>query len=262
MNEVVIIAIVVLAAGLASLAGLGLLRRLVPPQRLAEHSEVTEALYGILGAMYSVLLAFVVIAAWDDYREAHAAVVNEATTVRNLARITSGWPAADRAPVEAALIAYARQVVEVEWPAMAQGDLGPATSPVTVNQLWQALDRAEEAEATESASYAAAMTQFDALGQARDQRGLLAQERLPLSMRLILFIGAAVTIAFGCVLVIDASRLQALMGASLAALIALLLLLQFQLARPFHGVVAIAPTAMELVLVEIDAGTGLPGTTS
>src|SRR5918997_7156276 len=134
MNEVLIIALVALAAALASVAGLVLMRRLVPTPRLADHTEVTGALYGILGAMYSVLLAFVVIAAWDDYRDAHAAVVNEATTVRNLARITSGWPAADRSPVEAALTAYARQVVQVEWPAMAQGDLGPATSSVTVNQ--------------------------------------------------------------------------------------------------------------------------------
>ena len=118
-------------------------------------------------------LAFVVIAAWDDYRDAHAAVANEATTVRNL-----------------------------------------------------------------------------------------AQERLPLSMRLILFIGAAVTIAFSCYLVIDASRLHTLMTASLAGLIALLLLLQYQLARPFQGVVAIEPTAMGLVVAEIDRETGLAGMAS
>ena len=259
MNEVLIIALVGLAAALASVAGLVLMRRLVPTQRLADHPEVTGALYGITGAMYSVLLAFVVIAAWDDYRDAHAAVTNEATTVRNLARITSGWPAADRAPVEAALIAYAHHVVDVEWPAMARGDLGPVTSPVSVNQLWQALDQATEAAATKSASYIAAMTQFNALGQARDQRGLLAQERLPLSMRLILFIGAAVTVAFSCVLVIDAGRPHVLMTASLAALIALLLLLQYQLARPFQGVVAIEPTAMALVLAEIDTETNPPG---
>jgi hypothetical protein len=262
MNEAVIIALVVLAAVLASLAGLALMRRLMPAQRLTEHTEVTASLYGIVGAMYSVLLAFVVIAAWDDYRDAHAAIANEATTVRNLARITSGWPAADRVQVEAALVAYAHQVVDVEWPTMAQGDLGPATSPVSVNRLWQALDQADEAAATKGASYAAAMAQFDALGGARDQRGLLAQERLPLSMRLILFIGAAVTIAFSCLLVIDASRLHVVMTASLAALIALFLLLQYQLVRPFQGVVAIEPTAMELVLAEIDRETGLAGMTS
>jgi hypothetical protein len=32
--------------------------------------------------------------------------------------------------------------------------------------------------------------------------------------------------------------------------------------RPFRGVVAIAPTAMELVLAEIEPGTGLPGMSS
>jgi hypothetical protein len=49
------------------------------------------------------------------------------------------------------------------------------------------------------------------------------------------------------------------MIASLAVLVVLLLLLQFQLGMPFQGVSAIEPTAMKLVLAEIDADTGIPG---
>jgi hypothetical protein len=45
----------------------------------------------------------------------------------------------------------------------------------------------------------------------------------------------------------------------LATLIALLLLLNFQLETPFGGVSAIQPTAMELVRSEIDAGLGATG---
>jgi hypothetical protein len=46
---------------------------------------------------------------------------------------------------------------------------------------------------------------------------------------------------------------------SLAVLVVLLLLLQFQLGLPFQGVSAIEPTAMRLVLAEIDSGSGIPG---
>jgi hypothetical protein len=52
------------------------------------------------------------------------------------------------------------------------------------------------------------------------------------------------------------------MIASLAVLVALLLLLQFQLGMPFQGVSGIEPTAMELVLEEIDSETGIPSMTS
>ena len=50
--------------------------------------------------------------------------------------------------------------------------------------------------------------------------------------------------------------IQGLMTASLATLVALLLLLEYQLDTPYKGVSAIEPTAMELVRMEIDAGLG------
>jgi hypothetical protein len=49
------------------------------------------------------------------------------------------------------------------------------------------------------------------------------------------------------------------MTAALATLVALLLLLEYQLETPFQGLSAIKPTAMELVLAEITAGLELQG---
>jgi hypothetical protein len=61
---------------------------------------------------------------------------------------------------------------------------------------------------------------------------------------------------------VDNGRVHALMVASLAVLVTLLLLLQFQLGMPFQGGSAIEPTAMELVLAEIDSDAGIPGMSS
>jgi hypothetical protein len=82
---------------------------------------------------------------------------------------------------------------------------------------------------------------------------------MPISMAVILIIGAVVTIGFAYLFAVDNGRIHALMIASLAVLVALLLLLQFQLGKPFEGVSAIEPTAMKLVLAEIDTATGIPG---
>jgi hypothetical protein len=171
----------------------------------------------------------------------------------------AAWPALASALQEAALTAYARQVVDVEWPAMARGDLGPAADTVTVNQLWQVLNEAEASAAEKSASYEVALQQLNDLGETRRNRLLLGQEGLPVSMAVILIIGAVVTVGFAYLFAVDNGRLHALMIASLAVLVALLLLLQFQLGMPFQGVSAIEPTAMELVLAEIDSGGGIPG---
>ena len=80
-----------------------------------------------------------------------------------------------------------------------------------------------------------------------------------MSMAVILIIGAVVTVGFAYLFVIDNGLLHALMIASLAVLVTLLLLLQFQLGMPFQGVSAIKPTAMKLVLAEIESAAGIPG---
>jgi hypothetical protein len=259
MNEAITIAVIILVTLFVSLLGLALVRRNVPANRLAQHTEVAGYVYAVIGVIYAVILAFVVIAAWEEYRDAEAAVATEASSVLNLARMATGWPESDRANVESALAAYARQVVEVEWPAMARGDFAPATDTVTVNRLWHALNQADATAAAKSASYETALLQLEALGEARGNRLLLGQDGLPMSMTLILIIGAVITVAFTYLFAVDDSRIQALMTTSLALLIALLLLLQYQLGMPFQGASAIEPTAMELVLVEIDSGTSLPG---
>src|SRR5918995_1246276 len=262
MNETVTIALIVLVAVLVSLVGLALVRRLAPIDQLAQHTDVAGYVYAVIGVIYAVVLALVVIAAWEEYRDARAAAADEASAVLNLARAANGWPAEDRAEVETALVAYARQVVDVEWPAMARGDFGPASESVTVNQLWQTLNDADASAAAKSASYEVALLQLDDLGEARRNRLLLGQEGLPMSMAVILIVGAVVTVGFAYLFAVDNGRLHALMIASLAVLVVLLLLLQFQLGMPFQGVSAIEPTAMELVLAEIDSGAGIPGMNS
>src|SRR5918994_3759248 len=259
MNQTVAVVVIVVMAVLVSLIGLVLVRRLAPIDQLAQHTDVAGYVYAVIGVIYAVVLALVVIAAWEEYRGAREAVANEASAVLNLARAANGWPAADRDQVESALTAYARQVVDVEWPAMAQGDFGPTIDTVTVNRLWQALNQAEESAAAKSAGYEVALQQLNDLGEARRNRLLLGQEGLPVSMAVILIIGAVVTVGFTYLFAVDNGQLHAFMIASLTVLVALLLLLEYQLGRPFQGVSAIEPTAMELVLAEIDSGSGIPG---
>ena len=259
MNETITIVFIILVAVLVSLVGLVLVRRIVPSSELAEHTDVAGYVYAVIGVIYAVVLALVVIAAWEEYRDAREAAAREASAVLNLARAANGWPAGERDKVESALIAYARQVVDDEWPAMARGDFSSTADTVTENQIWQALNESDESAAAKSASYEVALQQLDNLSEARRNRLLLGQEGLPMSMAVILVIGAVVTVGFAYLFAVDNGRLHALMITSLAVLVVLLLLLQFQLGMPFQGVSAIEPTAMKLVLAEIDSGSGIPG---
>lgn len=258
MSDIVAFVAVILAIVVAALLGLTIVRRTVPHNRLAQHTDIAGYVYAVIGVIYAVILAQVVIAAWEEYRDARSVAAAEANAVLNLARLAQVWSVEARLQVEEALSAYAAHVVDVEWPAMAAGEFDESLHTVLIHDLWQSVNRAGSRAGNRDPTYAAALQQLDALDEARRSRVLLGEDRLPQAMTATLIIGAIVTVGFSYLFAVDDGWIHALITASLATLVALLLLLNYQLETPFAGVSAIEPTAMELVRSEIDAG--LPAT--
>jgi hypothetical protein len=256
MSDLVAFAAVILAGVIAALLGLAIVRRTVPRERLAQHSDIAGYVYAVIGVIYAVILAQVVIAAWEEYRDARTVADNEANAVLNLARLAQTWSEEDRLQLVEALSAYAGHVVDVEWPAMAAGEFDETLHTVLIHNLWQSVNRAG---INRDPTYAAALQQLDALDEARRGRVLLGEDHLPQAMTVTLIIGAIVTVGFSYLFAVDDGWIHGLMTASLATLVALLLLLNYQLETPFAGVSRIKPTAMELVRTEIDAGLGATG---
>jgi hypothetical protein len=250
---------VILAAILLALLGLAVVRRSVSHARLARHTDVAGYVYAVIGVIYAVILAQVVVAAWEEYRDARAVAADEANAVLNLARLAQVWPDEERIRIEEALSAYAQNVVEVEWPAMAKGEFGPTLDTDLVHRLWQVVNEAGVRGGDRGPTYAASLVQLDNLDESRRSRVLLGEDALPEPMSLTLLIGAVVTVAFSYLFAVDDGWVHGLMTAALATLVALLLLLEFQLETPFEGPSAIAPTAMELVRAEIAAGFDAKG---
>jgi uncharacterized membrane protein len=68
----------VLVPVLVAVAGLVLVQRLVPPERREGQNDVAGFIFAVLGVAYAVLLAFVVIAVWQDYETTQTNVESEA----------------------------------------------------------------------------------------------------------------------------------------------------------------------------------------
>ena len=244
--------LIVVVIVLVALSGLVVVRRMVSHAQLARHTDVAGYVYAVIGVVYAVILAQVVIAAWDEYRDARVVVSDEANSVLNLARLAEVWPDEARRRVETELEAYARHVVEVEWPAMATGRYGFSEQATVTQELWRAVNAAGAQDGGADPVYLAALQQLDALDEARRNRVLLGEGGLPEAMRLTLIVGAVVTVGFSYLFAVESGWVHGLMTASLATLVALLLLLEFELETPFQGISAIQPTAMEFVLAEIE----------
>src|SRR5688572_22387432 len=118
------IVIVVVSVGLA-LTGLLAVRRSVEMSRLRDHHEVAGFFIGIIGAIYSVLMAFVVVIVWEDFRDIDANVSSEANQLVDISWLAQGLSDVERDRVRHASRTYARAVINQEWEALASGKSSP-----------------------------------------------------------------------------------------------------------------------------------------
>src|SRR5689334_9367476 len=113
-----IIFVLVVFSGV-SVLGLYLVRVLVPLERLKQNHEVAGFTFGVIGAFYGLLLAFVIVAAWERFDRAQAEVHAEAVSLISLYRLSKGLPVPVASEMQGAIRTYTRKLIDKDWPEMA-----------------------------------------------------------------------------------------------------------------------------------------------
>ena len=124
LNAVPVTVIMAVAVGLAVLTvivAVWLIRRIVPSTRDGFHAEISAPMLGVVAALFGLILAFVIIIAYQNFIEANANVSEEADALASIVRDSAAFPQPGRANVRAAVGNYARAVVNNEWPQMRDG---------------------------------------------------------------------------------------------------------------------------------------------
>lgn len=233
-------------------AGLRIVRRLVPLSVLETHHEVAGFIIGVLGAIYAVLLAFVVVVMWDQYGDARANVEQEANQLNDLARMAEGFSDAPRQRLLSAMRAYAESAVNDEWPTMAHGDHSPRTQ-AAIDDLWHAYLEVDPQTNRDNALYEESLSHLNEMSASRRLRLYASRDDLPSVIQFLLWGGGLITIAFTYFFGVKSVRSQALMTAALAGVIAFILFLILALDNPFHGYVRVSSEPLQHVLGRIQA---------
>jgi hypothetical protein len=114
--------IVVVGAIVGIVLGLvWLIRRLVPSTREGFDAEVSSQLLGVVAALFGLLLAFIVVIAYQNYGDTQSNVSNEADALAAIVRDSAAFPQPDSVRIHTAVGAYVRAVVNDEWPRMHEG---------------------------------------------------------------------------------------------------------------------------------------------
>src|ERR687894_500199 len=244
--------LVVIGVCLAAVAGLELVQRLVPAEKRQQHNDVAGFLYAVVGVVYAVLLALLLIAVLEQYQGAHETVENEANSVADIAWLAHRLPETERYQLQDLARSYAQEVVDEEWPLMEQGGIeGQRGAPEgwnLVDDMRVTLQEFEPRTEAEAQLYAEGLDQIDRLGDDRRMRFVAAEEGIPGVLWAVLVFGAIVVVGFTYLFGLQNTWAHRVMVLSLTAVIALVLFTIWAMEYPFSGGATLEPEAFELIL--------------
>lgn len=239
-----------LAVGVAmvlALVGLILVQHLVPSVQRQEHNDVAGFIYAVIGVVYAVLLALVVIAGWEDHELARETTEREANALADIFWLAHWLPDTEGQQLQELSRSYAQTVVDEEWPLMEQGRAAP--------RAWELLDEirgsiggSNPTTEAELGLYYQELEQVQDLADARRLRLVEAEEGIPAILWALVVFGGVVTVGFTYLFGLESTRTHKLMVMALAAVIGLVIFAIGALDYPFSGSTAIRPTAFELIL--------------
>jgi hypothetical protein len=244
---------------LLALAGFELVHRLVPAASRQQHNDVAGFIYAALGVIYAVLLALVVISVWEEYQAADATVEQEANASAEIFWLANRLPEPRGTHIQELVRSYAEEVVNKEWPLMAQGRAplmtqtrGTPAGWTIIDDIRQNMQGFEPRTKAEEQLYARGLEQVGTLADARRMRLVASEEGIPGVLWAVLIFGAIATVCFTYLFGLASTWAHRLMVLTLAAVIGLVLFTVGALEHPFSGGARIGTGAFELILERFD----------
>jgi protein-S-isoprenylcysteine O-methyltransferase Ste14 len=242
----------VCAVALVAVAGLAAVQRLVPAPLRQEHNDVAGFIYAVVGVIYAVLLALMVIAVWEEHEAAKATVREEANELADVFWLAHRFPEPDGSRIQGLARSYATVVVE-EGPLMARGEGSSPEAWALMDEMRLGVQDLEVDSRSDQVLFERGLERIDELADARRERMVEAEEGVPAVLWAVLVFGGTVTVGFTYLFGLENTWSHRLMVAAVAGLIALVLFTVGSLEYPFSGGTRVGPEAFELVLNRFEA---------
>jgi hypothetical protein len=225
-----------LTVGLGTLFGMlgpALLRRYLGIDRLKINNEVAGFKFAVVGVIYAVILGFATVVTWEKFRDAEAAVQQEAGGIIALDRLAGGLEQPARDQIRALLITYAHRAIDDDWVAMTKGNYSHKVTQ-TLDDVYAAVIVHAAHTGGEPAIVPEMLYQLDQVTQARRARLSDAAGIIPDVIWVFLVGGAIVTGSTSLIA-------QIMMNGLLSGLVFVALWVIAEINFPFTGPVHVTP---------------------
>lgn len=239
-------AILIVVSILLSIVTVRYSRRVVRGLELGRHHDVIGAFINVIGVIYAVLLAFVLLSVWEQYNDIRTSTEQEASQMADLLSIGEALPPADRQAVRSALAAYAAAVVDDEWPAMADGRRSDRAESAFAD-VWRRVAAITPADSRASVVYETMLDRLSELSDSRRARISMAVPSVLPLLWVLLWVGGGVTLLSAFLFDVP-TRGHVVISASLMVVLGFTLYLVYAFDHPFGSDVGIRPEAIQTVL--------------
>ena len=247
-----VVFVIVVFSGL-SILGLYSVRRLVPVERLKQNHEVAGFTFGVIGAFYGLLLAFVIVAAWERFDRADEKVQAESMALTSLYRLPKGFPRPLQHNLQRAIRDYTEHAINVEWPSMATGLHDKENdNPIGSLGLWALVASYNPSDGRQSLLVDKSYDQLQLLSEARTLRYMYSSEEFPSVVWLVIYAGLFITVGFSYFFGLEAFPSQALMCGIFSSLLGLTILAILELAHPYQGAVVVSDVPLKFAITRMD----------
>ncbi|MER7752548.1 DUF4239 domain-containing protein [Kitasatospora sp. NPDC097643] len=226
---------------LLAVAGSLIATRWHPALNDGENNDMVGVVLGMFGAIYGIILAFVIVNLWTELQDTQKVVATEATALSQIVRDAQAFPPDTRAAVNATVRDYVHTVVEKQWPLMKAGHGDYTATGEKVDGMYRVLSGFEPQTQSEQAFYAKALDSLNDVVAQRRNRIAESRDQLPVLLQVLIVGGAVVIILLTLLYGIRSRRVRLLFVGSVAALIGFSLLLVVVLDRPFAGDLNVSP---------------------
>jgi Zn-dependent protease with chaperone function len=210
------------------------------------YNDVVSFYLSTAGVFYGITLGLIAVGTFTTFTDIDRGVSREAAAIAALYRNAGTYPEPARGELCRLMEDYTRFVIDEEWPKQRKGTLPPEGAE-RVTRLQETLGAFNPATEREKIIHAEALSQYNRMMEERRMRLQSVRSGLPLTMYMVVIVGAVLNIMVSWLFVVKIFRLHVFLNMLMAALLGLLVYLIAVMDNPFRGEFSVGPEAFEYV---------------
>jgi hypothetical protein len=217
-------------------------------KKFSHNNEMAGIVFSVLSLIYSLIVAFVIVAVWENYEDLNKTIEQEADGLNNVLAHSSILPDSLRLPVEDAIKNYCLKVVNDEW---TMSENQERYKGKIIPPLRMLLFKAKAENKIHQSLLSLLDDNLSNVTNLHRERLSHTRAYVPELIWMILIIGSLMVICFSFFLKMESLQLRRIFLSFLWGMIGMSLFLIYMLDHPFIGSTQVSRAPYEAILSQL-----------